>query len=56
MPSRSSSAKERGWTWPVGLLPALIACHPSGASALNAASAKIERQELPVHRNKTFIG
>jgi hypothetical protein len=25
-----------------------------GASALNVASANIERQELPVHRNRMF--
>jgi hypothetical protein len=27
---------------------------PSGAKALNVASAKIERQELPVHKNRMF--
>jgi hypothetical protein len=55
MPFFFSSAIERGCTCPVGLLPALMACMLAGASALNVASANIERHELPVHKNKTFI-
>ena len=55
MPSRASSASERGCTCPVGLLPALIAFHPAGVRWLKMPSARIERQELPVQRNRTFI-
>lgn len=53
MPSRRNKANERGWTLPVGWLPALMARHFEPASALNVASARIDRQELPVHKNKT---
>jgi hypothetical protein len=56
MPSRFKRASDRGCTRPVGLLPALIARRPFGASELKVASARTDRQELPVHRNKTFIG
>ena len=31
MPSRASNASDRGWTLPVGLLPALTARQPGGA-------------------------
>src|SRR5690606_15213710 len=55
MPSRVSNASERGWTAPVGRLPALSACQPAGARWLNVASANMDRQELPVQRNRTFI-
>ena len=54
MPLVLSSAIERGCTSPVGWLPALIACISFDASALNVASAKMERQELPVHKNRIF--
>lgn len=32
-----------------------MAFMPFGANALNVASARIERQELPVHKNRMFI-
>src|SRR5512139_3197117 len=53
--SRASRASDRGWTVPVGWLPALIAAHPGGARWLKVASARIERHELPVQRNRTFM-
>jgi hypothetical protein len=39
----------------VGLLPALIARQSGGARWLKVASPRMERQELPVQRNSTFI-
>jgi hypothetical protein len=44
-----------GCTRPAGWLPALMAFMPLGANALNVASASMERQELPVHKNSMFI-
>src|SRR5574343_651906 len=55
MPSAASSASERGCTSPVGWLPALSARQPAGARWLKVASARMERQELPVHKNRIFI-
>jgi hypothetical protein len=32
-----------------------MAFMPAGANALNVASAKVDRHELPVHKNNMFI-
>src|SRR5659263_204269 len=52
---RASKASERGCTVPLGWLPALRACQPLGARWLKVASARIERQEFPVHKKRMFM-
>src|SRR5688500_17043827 len=43
-----------GWTSPLGKLPAENARKRPSPSRLSSASARIERAELPVHRNRTL--
>src|SRR6266850_498225 len=52
----SISSNARGFTLPVGWLPALKALNLLFPRALSIASAMMLRAELPVHRNRTLNG